>query len=69
MPEILPHQRIIFEPDVMEDIGGEDEEELLSREICCVVFPGVVKKGDEKGGQMQFTNVIAKARVLCSPEK
>lgn len=68
MPTILPHQRVMFETDTMEDMGGEDEDALASREICCVVFPGVVKHGDENGGQMQFRNVIAKARVLCSPE-
>lgn len=69
MPDILPHQRVLFEPDTMEDIGGEDEDALASREICCVVFPGIIKRGDENGAQMQYTNVIAKARVLCSPEE
>ena len=68
MPEILPHQRILFEAATMEDIGGEDEEALADREICCVVFPGVIKHGDENGGQMQFMNVLSKAKVLCSPE-
>jgi hypothetical protein len=70
MPPILPHQQVLFEPDTMEDIGGEeDEENLASREICCVVFPGVIKHGDENGGHMQYRNVIVKARVLCSPEE
>ncbi|KAL7921545.1 hypothetical protein ACQKWADRAFT_295334 [Trichoderma austrokoningii] len=70
MPSILPHQQVLFEPDTMEDIGGEeDEENLASREINCVVFPGVIKHGDENGGHMQFRNVIVKARVLCSPEE
>lgn len=68
MPLIVPHQRTLFEGDVMEDIGGEEEDGLESREIWCCVFPGVVKQGDENGGQMQFRNVISKARVLCSPE-
>lgn len=68
MPEILPHQRVHFEADVMEDIGGEEEDGLEAREIWCCVFPGVIKRGDENGGQMQFRNVICKARVLCSPE-
>ncbi len=66
MPEILPHQRTHFEAATMEDIGGE--EALSDREICCVVFPGLIKLGDENGGQMQFRNVISKAKVLCSPE-
>lgn len=69
MPDVLPHQRTLFEAATMEDVGGEDEEALARREIWCVVFPGVVKHGDENGGQMQFRNVIAKARVLCSPEE
>jgi hypothetical protein len=68
MPEILPHQRVPFEADLMDDIGGEDEEALAHRAISCVVFPAVVKRGDENGGHLQFRNVIAKARVLCSPE-
>ncbi|KAL7823532.1 hypothetical protein V8C26DRAFT_425606 [Trichoderma gracile] len=71
MPSILPHQQVLFEPDTMEDIGGEEDEDdsLASREISCVVFPGVIKHGDENGGHMQYRNVIVKARVLCSPEE
>lgn len=68
-PAILPHQRVPFEADTMEDIGGEDEDALAAREICCVAFPGVIKHGDESGGHLQqYRNVITKARVLCSPE-
>lgn len=68
MPEILPYQKTLFDPATMEDIGGEDEESLAGREICCVTFPGIIKRGDEKGGRLQYLNVITKARVLCSPE-
>ena len=68
MPQVLPHQRVLFEPETMDDVGGEDEDALAQREIWCVVFPGVIKTGGENGAQMQFRNVIAKARVLCSPE-
>lgn len=68
MPELLPHQRTVFDAETMEDIGGEDEESLVGREICCVTFPGVIKRGDESGGHLQYRNVIAKAKVLCSPE-
>ncbi|KAK4166176.1 AKAP7 2'5' RNA ligase-like domain-containing protein [Cladorrhinum sp. PSN259] len=68
MPEILPHQRIVFDAETMEDIGGEDEDSLLEREVCCVTFPGIIKRGDSSGGHMQYRNVISKARVLCSPE-
>ncbi|KAM7217745.1 hypothetical protein V8F06_006879 [Rhypophila decipiens] len=68
MPELLPHQQTMFDPSTMEDIGGEDEEGLEEREICCVTFPGIIKRGDESGGHLQYRNVISKARVLCSPE-
>ncbi|WQF81663.1 hypothetical protein CDEST_06677 [Colletotrichum destructivum] len=68
VPAIVPHQRTRFDPATMEDIGGEDEDELARRDIACVTFPGVIKRGDESGGHMQYQNVIAKARVLCSPE-
>lgn len=68
MPEIVPHQQVIFDHNTMEDIGGEDEESLSQREICCVTFPGVIKRGDGNGAQLRFTNVISRARVLCSPE-
>lgn len=66
MPEVSPHQPALFDPDTMEDVSGEDEDEeaLASREIWCVVFPGLIKHGDEKGGRMELRNVIAKARVL-----
>lgn len=67
MPDIMPHQQVLFEHATMEDIGGEDEESLVQREICCVTFPGVIKRGDENGSQLQFRNVISKARVLCGP--
>ncbi|KAG6108232.1 hypothetical protein E4U31_007839 [Claviceps sp. LM219 group G6] len=66
MPEVSPHQTVIFDPDTMEDMSGEDEDEeaLARRQIWCVIFPGVIKHGDEKGGRMELRNVIAKARVL-----
>ncbi|EAQ83987.1 hypothetical protein CHGG_10391 [Chaetomium globosum CBS 148.51] len=68
MPEILPHQCIMFNGETMEDIGGEDEDSLADREICCVIFPCIIKRGDESGGHLQYRNVISKAKVLCSPE-
>jgi hypothetical protein len=68
MPDILPYQKTMFDPATMDDIGGEDEESLAGREIRCVTFPGIIKRGDENGGQLHYCNVISKARVLCSPE-
>ncbi|KAF3765854.1 hypothetical protein M406DRAFT_356085, partial [Cryphonectria parasitica EP155] len=67
-PGIVPYQQTMFDQATMEDIGGEDEESLVQREICCVTFPGIIKRGDENGAQLQFRNVISKARVLCRPE-
>ncbi|KAG5957154.1 hypothetical protein E4U58_006248 [Claviceps cyperi] len=66
MPKVSPHQPVLFDSNTMEDVSGEDgdEEALARREIWCVVFPGVIKHGDEKGGRMELRNVIAKARVL-----
>ncbi|PMB66394.1 hypothetical protein BM221_007382 [Beauveria bassiana] len=63
-----------------DDDEGEDDEDgeeeggtagggrRRRREVWCVVFPGVVKQGDEHGAQMQYRNVICKAKVLCRQE-
>ncbi|KAE8445489.1 hypothetical protein EG329_013379 [Mollisiaceae sp. DMI_Dod_QoI] len=68
MPSIEGHQMTMFDPDSMEDIGGEDEDTLNEREIRCVVFPGIVKAGDENGERSHLRNVVAKIRVLCAPD-
>ena len=66
----MSHQRVFFDAATMEDIGGEEDDEdgLSQREISCVTFPGIIKRGDETGSQLQYTNVICKARVLCAAE-
>jgi hypothetical protein len=68
MPVIEGHQINTFDAETMDDIGGEDEETLEGREILCITFPGVLKEGDENGQRLQLRNVIAKAKVLCSPD-
>ena len=68
MPSIEGHQRTMFDTESMEDIGGEDEDTLPEREIRCVTFPGIVKSGDENGESSHLRNVVAKIRVLCSPD-
>jgi activating signal cointegrator complex subunit 1 len=68
MPRIEDHQRIMFDAEMMEDIGGEDEDTLSEREIRCVTFPGIVKSGDENGEKSYLRNVVAKIRVLCAPD-
>ncbi|CAG8957514.1 hypothetical protein HYFRA_00010380, partial [Hymenoscyphus fraxineus] len=65
MPVLEEHQRTMFESGEMEDVGGEDEEELIQREIRCVVFPGIVKWGDECGERGWLRNVVVKVKVLC----
>lgn len=67
MPPVSPGRQVVFDRDTMEDVGGEDEDALDARPVWCTLFPGVIKHGDESGGQMQLRNVIAKARVLCRP--
>jgi activating signal cointegrator complex subunit 1 len=68
MPSIEGHQKTMFDTESMEDIGGEDEDTLPEREIRCVTFPGIVKSGDENGESSHLRNVVAKIRVLCSPD-
>jgi activating signal cointegrator complex subunit 1 len=68
MPSIEGHQRTMFDPQTMEDIGGLDEDTLLEREIRCVTFPGIIKAGDENGEKGHLKNVVAKVRVLCAPD-
>lgn len=68
MPNIVPHQQVLFDHATMEDMGCEDEENLAQREICCVTSPGIIKRGDETGAQLEYRNIISKARVLCRPE-
>jgi activating signal cointegrator complex subunit 1 len=68
MPVIEGHQINRFDAEIMEDIGGEDEDSLEGREIRCVTYPGMIKEGDESGEQTQLRNVISKARVLCTQD-
>ncbi|KAK4146484.1 uncharacterized protein C8A04DRAFT_9817 [Dichotomopilus funicola] len=55
-----------------DDDDGADAEGAVGdrpvREICCVTFPGIIKRGDESGAHLQYRNVIAKAKVLCVTE-
>lgn len=68
MPSIEYHQRTMFDLQTMEDIGGEDEDTLSEREIRCAIFPGIIKAGDENGEKIHLRNVVAKIRVICSPD-
>ena len=68
MPIIRQHELHHFDAEMMEDIGGEDEDSLQGREVRCITFPGVVKEGDENGERMELRNCIAKAKVLCGDD-
>lgn len=69
MPVLEPHHVNKFDAEMMEDVGGEDDIALEGQEIKCIVFPGLVKQGDISGQHTSdLRNVIAKARVLCSPD-
>lgn len=47
--------------------GGEGEGGGGGREVLGVVWPGLIKWGDEIGeGGMR--NVVARVRVLCAPD-
>ncbi|KAI9718255.1 MAG: hypothetical protein M1812_004245 [Candelaria pacifica] len=48
-PSLQNERPVDFDPEVMEDISGEDEVLLRGREIGCVTFPAVLKIGDETG--------------------
>ncbi|ELQ37127.1 hypothetical protein OOU_Y34scaffold00618g17 [Pyricularia oryzae Y34] len=61
-------KQTVFDPARMEDVGGLLDEDSLAAgpAVRCAMFPGVVKRGDENGGNLQqYENVISKARVLC----
>ncbi|ESZ96889.1 hypothetical protein SBOR_2754 [Sclerotinia borealis F-4128] len=68
MPVIEHHQRTMFDEERMEDIGGEDEDNLNEREISCVTFPGIMKAGDENGERNHLVNIVTKMKVLCAPD-
>ncbi|EPE27296.1 hypothetical protein GLAREA_03211 [Glarea lozoyensis ATCC 20868] len=53
-----------FDPETMEDVGGS-EDEGGEREVKLVVWPGVIKYGDENGERVDLRNVVCRVRVLC----
>lgn len=65
LPRVSVEREALFDGRVMEDVGGEDEDELRGRKVQCATFPAVYKLGDERGENMHLRNVIFKARVLC----
>ncbi|KAI9832319.1 MAG: hypothetical protein M1826_002005 [Phylliscum demangeonii] len=55
---------LIFDGMTMEDVTAEDEDALGDRDVRCVIFPCVVKYGDEEGNNLHLRNVLVKAKVL-----
>ncbi|KAL9087725.1 MAG: hypothetical protein Q9165_006492 [Trypethelium subeluteriae] len=66
LPKVSVEKKAIFDGTFMEDVNGEDEEELKGTKVQCATFPAVYKLGDERGENMHLRNVIFKARVLCT---
>jgi hypothetical protein len=58
-----------FEPAVMEDVLQESRgDHLRGYQVLSVVFPAVVRYGDEHGEGFDRRNVISKALVLAAAE-
>ena len=49
LPATVPDSRLAFDSEIMEDITGEDDEVLEGEDVKCVMFPYVLKLGDETG--------------------
>ncbi|KAK3068980.1 hypothetical protein LTR53_013045, partial [Teratosphaeriaceae sp. CCFEE 6253] len=65
----LPSTSDLFYGEVMENISVDiDAESPLDsgRVVKCATFPSVMKIGDELGDNVHLTNVIVKAKVVCS---
>ncbi len=57
MPVITIDHSLGFDLDTMEDITGEDDEENLADSVVeCVIFPYVIKLGDETGDNVRTEN-------------
>ncbi|EME49733.1 hypothetical protein DOTSEDRAFT_68492 [Dothistroma septosporum NZE10] len=61
----LPRPGATFDPSVMEDISVESDGGPVPQGIRCAVWPCVSKYGDEDGNNMELSNVVVRARVLC----
>lgn len=68
MPIVLPHQQVHYDFANMEDVGGEDDEDLIEREVLCVLFPALLKTGDAAGEHLHYKNVICKSKVVCAAD-
>ncbi|TKA61494.1 hypothetical protein B0A55_12035 [Friedmanniomyces simplex] len=62
----LPSTSDLFYAEVMENISVDVDTPVESRVVKCATFPSVMKIGDEWGDNVHLTNVIVKAKVVCS---
>ncbi|KAK4975497.1 hypothetical protein LTR42_004708 [Elasticomyces elasticus] len=62
----LPSTSDLFYSEVMENISVDIDTPIDSRVVRCATFPSVMKIGDELGDNVHLTNVIVKAKVVCS---
>lgn len=61
----LPTLNDPFDPETMENTAFDSDAQAGSA-LSCAVFPAVLKMGDERGENIQWRNVVLKARVLCA---
>ena len=57
-PPISMDHPLLFDSETMENVTGEDDQEVGGKQVMCVNFPCVLKSGDESGD-----NVSACGRV------
>jgi activating signal cointegrator complex subunit 1 len=68
---------VTYFDEMLEDVGGvefddgdgdgyEDRDGIgRKREVKVVVWPGVIKYGDENGENGELRNVVCRGKVLC----
>ena len=61
LPATMPDSRLAFDSEIMEDITGEDDEVLEGEDVKCVIFPYVLKLGDETGDNVSSIQCRCKA--------
>jgi activating signal cointegrator complex subunit 1 len=64
----LPSTSDVFHAAVMDNIAVDEESpiDFSSRIVKAATWPSLIKIGDEFGDNVHFTNVIVKAKVVCS---
>jgi len=55
----------MLDSPAVESSDEQRHEQKKMPRIKCVVFPALVKHGDENGAQLHLENVLVKASVLC----